>query len=272
MSNPVYSATLDASGEALFDICIVNFNTKNLTNACLRYVLGAIQGHGCTVWVVDNGSSDGSVEMLKNIPEIRLIERNPEQPEEGHTAHAIAIDLVFARTDKPYLILMHTDTIIYGPQAISMLLAGMELQERVGAVGCLEQVYEGRVTALLKKMKKGLSRKKKQLSFVLGLRKSPPRKSETSIHIRSFFSMWNVKAMKYEGLCFNMGGMNPGYMAQNEMMNRGYSFVTLSPVLFFRHLDHLEAATIAQKNPYHFKHRKTKRFQKKLNEILRKES
>lgn len=254
-----------------FDICIVNYNTRELTSACLKHILSVTQNDHCDIWVVDNGSTDGSVEMLESLPGIKLITRQPDQAEEGHTAHANAIDLVFNSTNKPYLVLMHTDTIIYSPRALDMLFTEMARHTKIGAVGCLDQVYEGSLGSVLKKLKKGVSRKKKMLAFMLGLRDKPPSKNVPDVHIRSFFSIWNVGAMKNEGLCFNMGNMNPGYMAQNILTDRGYSFVALPPRLFFRDLDHLEAATVAQKNPYHFKHRKSKRFQKKLKEIIRSE-
>lgn len=254
-----------------FDICIVNYNTKELTRACLKHIISITENDHCDIWVVDNGSTDGSVEMLESIPKIKLIKRRPEQAEEGHTAHATAIDLVFNKTNKPYLVLMHTDTIIYSPLALDMLFTEMAGHKKIGAVGCLDQVYEGSVGSVLKKLKKGLSRKRKMLAFVLGLRDKPPSKSVPNPHIRSFFSVWNIGAMKEEGLCFNMGNTNPGYMAQNILADRGYSFIALPTKLFFKHIDHLEAATVAQKNPYHFKHRKSKRFQNKLKKLIRPE-
>lgn len=250
--------------QSLFDICVVNFNTKDLAKAALGLLKKATAGMPCDIWVVDNGSTDGSVEMLKSMQGIRFLHRSPDKPEEGHIAHAAAIDLVFERTGKTFLVLMHTDTLIYQPSAILMLLDAVSRRSNIAAAGCLDQTYHGVVGQHLRKIRKRIGYFRKVLFFKLGLRASPPRIPEVPVHIRSFFSIWNVSAMKREGLRFNMANRNPGYEAQDVMMGRGYLFVFIPSRQLFRYLDHLEAATVAGVKPYHFKHRRSRIFRKKM--------
>lgn len=54
-------------------IIIVNFNTKDITQACLDSLKKYSEGALWEVIVVDNGSNDGSVELLKKISGIKLI-------------------------------------------------------------------------------------------------------------------------------------------------------------------------------------------------------
>ena len=55
-------------------IVIVNYNVKHFLSQCLQSVQKAIVGIDAEVFVVDNASSDGSVEMLKEkFPWINLI-------------------------------------------------------------------------------------------------------------------------------------------------------------------------------------------------------
>lgn len=56
---------------------IVNYNTRELLDRCLRALAACAHSFGLEVIVVDNGSTDRSVEMIKaNHPGVRLI-RNP---------------------------------------------------------------------------------------------------------------------------------------------------------------------------------------------------
>ena len=53
---------------------IVNFNTREMTLKCLRTLLSALEGLRAEVIVVDNASTDGSVESIRReFPDIRLL-------------------------------------------------------------------------------------------------------------------------------------------------------------------------------------------------------
>jgi GT2 family glycosyltransferase len=55
-------------------VIVVNWNTKELLQACLESVRVHISGIAYELIVVDNGSTDGSVDMLREqFPEVRLI-------------------------------------------------------------------------------------------------------------------------------------------------------------------------------------------------------
>ncbi|MCX7981278.1 MAG: glycosyltransferase family 2 protein [Syntrophales bacterium] len=54
---------------------VVNWNTRDLLRLCLASIYSTVEGIEYEVFVVDNGSSDGSVEMVKReFPLVRLIE------------------------------------------------------------------------------------------------------------------------------------------------------------------------------------------------------
>ena len=59
-------------------IIIVNWNTRELLQECLESVYSAKLSVTFEVHVVDNGSSDGSSEMVKkDFPQVKLIESAP---------------------------------------------------------------------------------------------------------------------------------------------------------------------------------------------------
>ncbi len=60
----------------MLDIIIVNWNVRDLLADCLRSVEADVarSGLAAEIWVVDNASHDGSVEMLRrDFPQVRLI-------------------------------------------------------------------------------------------------------------------------------------------------------------------------------------------------------
>ena len=61
-------------------VIIVNWNTKDLLAACLESVFAEEGSVDCEVIVVDNGSSDGSVEMVRDrFPSVRLQENSTNE-------------------------------------------------------------------------------------------------------------------------------------------------------------------------------------------------
>lgn len=58
-------------------IIIVNYNTRELTKNCLNSIYEQTKGINFEVIVSDNGSTDGSIEMIKSdFPQVILIENN----------------------------------------------------------------------------------------------------------------------------------------------------------------------------------------------------
>ena len=66
-------------GDLMLDVSviIVNYNTKDLTYNCLKSVFEMTKNINFEVIVSDNGSTDGSIEMIKtDFPSVILIENN----------------------------------------------------------------------------------------------------------------------------------------------------------------------------------------------------
>ena len=56
-------------------IIIVNFNTKDLLRNCLNSILNKKWKHQYEIWVVDNGSKDGSLELIRSkFPQLNLVD------------------------------------------------------------------------------------------------------------------------------------------------------------------------------------------------------
>ena len=116
----------------LLSIAIVNWNTQGLLAQCLASIIQHtpdLLSHSVEVFVVDNASSDGSVQMVKErFPWVHLIE-NPENVGFAR-ANNQAIDLASSK----YILLLNSDTEVH-PGALSALIDFMEKTPAAGAAG-----------------------------------------------------------------------------------------------------------------------------------------
>lgn len=110
-------------------VIVVNWNTRKLLEQCLGSVYETAGSLAVEVIVVDNGSSDGSVEMVRErFPQARLI-ANPE-------------NLGFARANNQamkiargrYFLLLNSDAALR-PGALQSLVDRMEARPEGGIVG-----------------------------------------------------------------------------------------------------------------------------------------
>lgn len=111
-----------------FSVIIVNFNTKELLKNCLSSVFSQV-GLKFEVWVVDNGSEDGSVQMVEaEFPKVRLI-RNKE-----NLGFAKANNLALRKAEGNFLFLLNSDTILED-FALAKNLDFLKRNSQVGALG-----------------------------------------------------------------------------------------------------------------------------------------
>ncbi len=86
---------------------IVNWNTKDLLLECLASIYQTVNEIAFEIWVVDNGSSDGSVAAVKEkYPHIQIIENRT------NLGFAAANNLALKRMDGHYALLLNTDTVL----------------------------------------------------------------------------------------------------------------------------------------------------------------
>lgn len=90
-------------------IIIVSYNTKEMLSECLRSIRGKTEGVEYEVIVVDNASSDGTVEMLRReFPEVVLIETG------SNLGFGKANNIGMDAADGKYMLLLNSDTLLMG--------------------------------------------------------------------------------------------------------------------------------------------------------------
>ncbi|MCK4824488.1 glycosyltransferase, partial [bacterium] len=111
-------------------IVIVSYNTVDLLRNCLNSIYAETRKVDFEVFVVDNASSDGSVQMVENdFPDVRLI-KNPK-----NIGFAKANNQAMELCTGQYVLLLNPDTLILNG-AISKMTTFMDQNPHVGLACC----------------------------------------------------------------------------------------------------------------------------------------
>ena len=112
-------------------ILIVSWNTLALTEACLDSIPDSVSAStDVETIVVDNGSTDGSVEMLRARNDRILIENGM------NLGYAAAVNQAFARSQAPLVLLLNSDVDLE-PGSVDVLVRFLDERPDVSGVGPL---------------------------------------------------------------------------------------------------------------------------------------
>lgn len=101
-------------------VVIINWNTKALVLQCIESVSRTVSDLEIEIWVVDNGSADGSVEAVKQaFPDVHIIENGE------NLGFAKANNRALARITGKYALLLNSDAVLT-PGAAAALYEFME--------------------------------------------------------------------------------------------------------------------------------------------------
>ncbi len=110
-------------------VIIVNYNVRYFLQQCLQSVRKAMQGVDGEVWVVDNQSSDGSVEMVSELfPEVHLI-ANPT-----NDGFSKANNLAIRKSAGEYVLLLNPDTVVE-EETFRKVIGFMDTHADAGGLG-----------------------------------------------------------------------------------------------------------------------------------------
>ncbi|HEY5526400.1 MAG TPA: glycosyltransferase family 2 protein [Candidatus Anoxymicrobiaceae bacterium] len=116
---------------------IINKNTKGFLRECLETVLAQDYVGKISVWVVDNGSDDGSPQMvLGEFPGVNLVWN------ESNVGYARACNQGIRTTCEPYVLIMNSDTTL-SRDTVTEVTGYLESNPRAGVVAPLLRNTDG---------------------------------------------------------------------------------------------------------------------------------
>lgn len=112
-----------------FTVVIVNYNVKHFLEQCLLSVAKAIEGIDAEVFVVDNNSVDGSVELVRTkFPWVKCIANKVNLGFSGANNQAIRL------STGEYVLLLNPDTVVE-EDTFSKCIAFMDEHPDAGGLG-----------------------------------------------------------------------------------------------------------------------------------------
>lgn len=131
-----------AGRDADLTVVIVTYRVPELVESCLRSVRAAIHGRAIDVHVVDNGSFDGTVEMIgREFPEARLVDAR-ENLGFIRGNNVVLDELLAQQSCGRYLLLLNPDTVVE-PETFDVMLDFMETHPEAGAATCRVDLASG---------------------------------------------------------------------------------------------------------------------------------
>lgn len=122
---------VEAQGNGI-SVVVVSFNTRALLDACLESLAAHdVSGDELDVIVVDNGSQDGSAELVRDAyPRARLLQMG------GNAGFARASNAGIRASRGRYIVLLNSDTVVHN-RALHELAAFLEQHTEYAAAGPL---------------------------------------------------------------------------------------------------------------------------------------
>lgn len=219
-------------------ICIVNYKTLDLTRLCLRSIRKFTR-YPYEVLVIDNNSKDESLDYLRSLDWIRLIERNTENDQSGGHSHALALELGLENCNTEFFISMHSDTFVQKENWLTELIDYFDNDEKIACLGSDKIELTPKWRQLLKKATDFKTFKRKLIE-------TPDPTGKYRYYNRTICCIYRTDLLRKENLSFLADrdkGLTAGKKMYFDLVDRGYKTIELPPEIMAGYIVHLAHAT-----------------------------
>ena len=225
---------------AMVTIVIPHYQTHDIIRLCLRSIR-KFTPQPYKVIVVDNDSKDESLEYLKSVKWLHLIQRK-EEVKRGSWAHGSALDIGLTDTQTEFFLALHSDVMIKDSSWLSKLLTPFQKNPALACVGTGKLEDVPATYRVFKKMGdiKGLLRFLKT-----NLLHNPDQFLPE--YIRTTCAVYRTEILKKENLSFlprEEQKMTSGQALYYELVQRGYQTLYLPPGELKKVIDHVSHGTM----------------------------
>lgn len=240
-------------------ICLVNYKTETLTKLCLRGIRRHTD-YPYRVVVVDNDSGDASLDYLRSLSWITLVERPGEVVKSGSWAHGTALDIGLSHADTEYFVALHSDTLIHKRGWLRDLITKMEGAGDIACCGSGKLDLKPRWRVLLK-----------QCTDIKKWVKRARSSKRDDFYIRAICAIYKTSILRMEDLGFAMNvdeGVTCGKQLYYELLDRGYDTLILPDYEMGRYVHHLAHATMVLNPEFTVRKRTERKCRERLRRIL----
>jgi glycosyltransferase involved in cell wall biosynthesis len=243
-------------------ICIANYKTLDFTRLCLRSIR-KFTHYPYQVIVVDNNSQDKSLEYLKSLKWIRLIERDTAGDGGGGFSHGAALQLGLENCNTEFFVSMHSDTFVIKDNWLTELIDYFNNDPAITCVG------SGKIE-LTPIWQQWLKQATDFRTFKRKILKQADPNGKYRYYNRTICCLYRTDVLKKEGLSFQPERdreLTAGKKLYFELIDRRYKTVELPARIMGQYIVHLAHATQVV-NPQQFTLRK--KTIRKCNRLVKK--
>lgn len=227
--------------QPLVTILVPNYKTLDLTRLCLRLLRKYTDPGLAKVIVIDNDSQDESLEYLRNLSWINLLERKAVPGESPVMSHSRALDLGLECVTTPYVLSIHTDTLVKNPQWLHFLIKEMLRRPTIAGVGS----WKLELKPLWRRVLKSVERQFQRVYYgVTGVeRHGLEGVGKNYYYLRSHCALYRMDVMRQLNLHFTDGDMVAGKFMHKQIIEAGYEMIFIPSDILVNYLEHINHAT-----------------------------
>lgn len=222
-------------------ILIPNYKTVDLTKLCLRLIRKHTDLQLAKIIVIDNDSQDESLDYLRTLSWIQLIERKHIPGETPALSHSRALDLALTHVTTPYVLSIHTDTLVCNDQWLPHLLSYIKTNNNIAGVGSWKLESKPTWKIVLKQLERHMQKLFYQLTkkvdhAIEGL-------DHNYYYLRSHCALYRTDLIRRYQTGFSDGSEVAGKVMHRKLVDNGYKMLFLSSEELLQYMDHINHAT-----------------------------
>jgi len=221
-------------------ILIPNYKTLELTKLCLRLIRKHTDPSLAHVIVIDNDSQDASLEYLRTLSWIELIERKQIPGESPVLSHSRALDLALEKVTTPYVLSIHTDTLVRNKNWLSFLLNQIKTGDAAG-VGSWKLEAKPIWKDILKIAERYLQRV--YYNVISKKNHSLEGLDKNHLYLRSHCALYRTDLIKKYKTGFSDGEEVAGKAMHRKLLFHGHKMIFLPSDILLNYMDHINHAT-----------------------------
>ncbi|MSR59466.1 MAG: glycosyltransferase family 2 protein [Planctomycetaceae bacterium] len=236
----------------LITVCIPHWQVRDMMAICLRSIRRHSQKYPLEVIVVDNGSRDASLDWLRSLTWIRLIERPGESVANWPANVFTAWDEALRVARGEFFVTMHSDVFVKRDDWLDPLLREMAAEGRVAAAGAWKLALESPFYAWQKRVLG---------SAVAGVKRLAGRRARSSWreghYPRDYCAMYRRAVLLNHDLTFCPAPdeITGGYTIARQLWDKGFATRMIPVWEMARNIVHVAHGTAAVSSAKPLQHR-----------------